>query len=147
MDELNQDFKCINCGKQVAASGPIGTKNRNHCPFCLTSKHVDDKVAGDRQASCQGQMRAIGLTFKNEGVNKYGQLRQGELMLIHICSSCGKISINRIAADDNTDLILSLLSSDGLVGDKADKLKTNSIEPLDSSDTEQVKTLLFGNVR
>lgn len=143
MDELNQDFQCINCGKQVAASGLIGTKNRNHCPFCLTSKHVDNHVAGDRQASCQGQMRAVGLAFKNEGIDKYGKPRQGELMLIHVCLRCGKISINRIAADDHTDLIISLLNSESLA-DKADKLKANGIEPLGKSDIEQVKTLLFG---
>lgn len=143
MEDINQDFKCINCGKTVTASGQIGTKNRNHCPFCLTSKHVDDKIAGDRQASCHGQLKVIGLTYKNEGVDKYGKSRQGELMLIHNCLSCGKLSINRIAADDNTDLILSLLDSE-LPKDKAEKLKTSGIQPLDTSDSDQVKTLLFG---
>ncbi len=53
-------------------------------------------------------MKPIGLTFKWEGVDKYNNLREGELMLIHECTGCGKISINRIAADDNEETILKV---------------------------------------
>ena len=28
-------YTCINCKTKVREEGDIGTKNRNHCPFCL----------------------------------------------------------------------------------------------------------------
>ena len=131
------DFNCINCGKQVVVNDFMGTKNRNHCPFCLHSKHVDSKVAGDRAAVCGGDMVPIGLTFKQTGNDKYGQPKQGELMIVHSCQQCGKISINRVAADDNNDQILALTSV-RLAKQLPD------IKLLDKSDQPKVKTLLFG---
>jgi hypothetical protein len=52
-------------------------------------------------------MEPIGLTVKNSH-NKYGYLRNGELMLIHRCKDCGKVSINRIAADDLAERLLDI---------------------------------------
>ena len=52
-------------------------------------------------------MEPIGLTTKR-GRNKYANERDGELMLIHRCSGCGAIVINRIAADDRDDLLLDI---------------------------------------
>ncbi len=95
-------FNCDNCQKEIKTTGFIGTKNRNHCPFCLYSKHVDIKP-GDRKETCQGLMQPIGLTFKHEGEGK-----QGEIMLVHKCLVCNKESFNRIAADDDPLKILSL---------------------------------------
>jgi len=104
----NGDFYCCNCNQWVPFTHSMGTKHRNHCPFCLWSKHVDDQVSGDRASKCQGNMKPIGLTFKQEGVDKYGRPRQGEIMIVHECTACDKISINRIAADDSSDAILSI---------------------------------------
>ena len=104
----NGDFYCCNCHQWVPFTHSMGTKHRNHCPFCLWSKHVDDQVSGDRASKCQGNMKPIGLTFKQEGVDKYGRPRQGEIMIVHECTACDKISINRIAADDSSDAILSI---------------------------------------
>ena len=41
--EIDEEFICENCGKKV---GKLGYSCRNHCPYCLYSKHVD-KNPGD----------------------------------------------------------------------------------------------------
>ncbi|MGZ6005134.1 MAG: RNHCP domain-containing protein [Candidatus Saccharimonadales bacterium] len=147
MSQNDADFNCLNCAKTVTAGGLIGTKNRNHCPWCLWSRHVDDKIAGDRSATCQAGMRPLGLTFKDEGLDKYGRRRPGELMLIHDCTKCGKLSINRIAADDQPDEIINLLKTDLLTADQRAKIAADTIELLDSNQLDQVKILLFGRRR
>jgi len=48
-------------------------------------------------------MRPVGLTFRIEDSHT-----RGEIMLIHACADCPKISINRIAADDGEEQILEL---------------------------------------
>src|SRR3984885_5895723 len=93
-------FRCSHCKQFVVINDIMGTANRNHCNMCLWSKHVDE-TKGDRRSSCNGGMIPIGLTFKHEG---YGRI--GEMMLIHLCSSCQKISINRVARDDPEHKIL-----------------------------------------
>ena len=96
-----QDFKCRNCGLFVSASREIsGVNNRNHCPFCLWSRHMDLNTPGDRRSDCLSRMEPIGLTLKHV-YKKYGDGNQGELMLIHRCAGCEKISINRTAGDDD----------------------------------------------
>ncbi|MEI6499004.1 MAG: RNHCP domain-containing protein [bacterium] len=101
-------FVCGHCGREVVSDKSIGTKQRNHCPFCLWSKHVDDQVSGDRKSDCYGDMEPIALTFREEGVDKYGKKRQGEIMLVHRCIKCQKISLNRIAGDDDEDEIINI---------------------------------------
>jgi hypothetical protein len=81
-----------------------GVQSRNHCPYCLWSKHVDLNEAGDRLAVCKGMMKPIGLTLKRTR-KKYGLAQHGELMLIHQCEDCRRLSVNRIAADDDANLI------------------------------------------
>lgn len=68
-----------------------GGRNRNHCPYCLYSLHVDEETPGDRLSDCAGLMPPIGLETR----------RTGEFVLIHKCEKCGKISKNRIAGDDD----------------------------------------------
>ena len=98
-------FKCSHCKTWIPINEEMGTNNRNHCLSCLWSKHLDERVSGDRASNCKGGMKPIGLTFKAEGQDHYGQEKQGELMIIHDCQECHKISINRIAADDSADAI------------------------------------------
>jgi DNA-directed RNA polymerase subunit RPC12/RpoP len=105
------EFKCKHCKTEVKTA--IGTKNRNHCPNCLYSIHLDEKTPGDRLSSCKGKMKPIGITQKQAKKNKYpknnkNENDQAELKIIHQCLSCNKISTNRIASDDNQDLILQL---------------------------------------
>jgi DNA-directed RNA polymerase subunit RPC12/RpoP len=99
------DFSCAHCGNYVSAAQVLsGVNNRNHCPYCLWSCHLDLFVAGDRLSACKGQMKPGGLTMK-ESRNKYRLDTGGELMLIHKCIECGDLSINRIAADDDPESI------------------------------------------
>ena len=100
------DFRCGHCGNHVSAAHMLsGVNNRNHCPYCLWSRHLDLFVAGDRLSACKGQMKPIGLTMKKSR-NKYRIKSRGELMLIHECVDCGDLSINRIAADDDPDSVM-----------------------------------------
>ena len=48
-------FTCIHCKREIS-SDPIlsGVNNRNHCPYCLHSRHVDLYQAGDRLNACKG---------------------------------------------------------------------------------------------
>ena len=48
--EIDEEFVCENCGKKVPK---LGYSCRNHCPYCLHSKHVD-KNPGDREEECHG---------------------------------------------------------------------------------------------
>lgn len=99
--DINQDFRCIHCGYMVPATYIVaGVRNRNHCPYCLWSRHLDWREAGDRLSACRAPMRPVGLTTK-QSRNKYADERDGELMLVHQCSECGVLDINRIAADDD----------------------------------------------
>ncbi|HON21657.1 MAG TPA: RNHCP domain-containing protein [Candidatus Paceibacterota bacterium] len=139
-----QKFKCLNCGKMVFYSPLIGTAHRNHCPFCLWSKHVDLKT-GDRKAKCQDLMKPLALTFKQEGINKYKEKRQGELMLIHQCLKCQKISINRLAGDDDEKKILQILEeSQNLPSQKIKELKEKGIEIITIKQKPEVLNQLFG---
>ena len=93
----NDGFECENCHKQVE---PIkyGGSYRNHCPFCLYSKHVDGPVPGDRTNSCLGLMSPIGLISR----------RTGEYVLVHKCEKCGFERLNRVAGDDSQELLTKL---------------------------------------
>jgi hypothetical protein len=92
-----------------------GVNNRNHCPYCLWSCHLDLFAAGDRLSACKGQMRPIGLTMKKSR-NKYRLEAGGELMLVHACIECGTLSINRIAADDVPESIMEAFNESLLLG-------------------------------
>ncbi len=108
-NNINADFTCKHCGAFVSAQkAASGVVNRNHCPYCLHSRHLDLFKAGDRLCACKGLMVPVGLTLKNSR-DKYSHNRQGELMLVHRCEACGAFSINRIAADDNPYTLLTLL--------------------------------------
>lgn len=93
----NEGFICQNCNQKVE---PIkyGGSYRNHCPFCLWSKHVDTDEPGDRQSSCQGMMAPIGVFTR----------RTGEYVLVHKCEQCGFERYNRLAGDDDFEKVTSL---------------------------------------
>lgn len=85
-------------------------------------------------------MGPIGLTFKKEGVDKYGKERQGEIMLIHRCEKCGKVVINRLAGDDQTSEIMSLFENS-----KSKKFEDpKEIKILREEDRGEVRAQLFG---
>lgn len=103
----NDFFLCSNCQSKVSLRA-IGTHNRNHCPCCLWSRHIDEKTPGDRKSRCGGLTEPVGLTFKDGGVDKYGKKIQGEIMIVHRCQICGKETKNRIAGDDDADKVFLL---------------------------------------
>lgn len=90
---LNEGFLCEICKADVP---PAKGTFRNHCPACLNSKHVDSVLPGDRASRCSGYMSVI----KVEGTDP------DKLDLIHQCQTCGKISRNRTAPDDNREAII-----------------------------------------
>jgi DNA-directed RNA polymerase subunit RPC12/RpoP len=105
----NNDFRCLHCSNHVSAMAELsGVRNRNHCPACLWSRHLDLYAAGDRLSACKAPMRPIGLTMK-PGHNKYARAG-GELMLVHSCEDCGRLSINRIAADDDAQTLAGIFT-------------------------------------
>jgi hypothetical protein len=124
-----EGFVCKNCGLKVNVQGNIGTSNRNHCPNCCFSLHLDDSK-GDRNSTCGGLMEPIGLSFKaNE-----------EISLVHFCEKCGKVSKNRIAADDNSKTLLEIFyNSFSLPEELQKKLTENQIALINKSEEEKMK--------
>jgi hypothetical protein len=96
MIQANEGFKCKNCRRVVEPH--TGGSCRNHCPFCLFSLHVDLEVPGDRANECQGLMAPVGV----ENNKKKGT------RIIQVCKECGVKSYNRVAPDDDWDLICNL---------------------------------------
>lgn len=132
-------FRCSHCKQFVVINDVMGTLNRNHCNMCLWSRHVDVNI-GDRLSTCRCGMEPVGLTLKHEGFNK-----TGELMLIHRCLGCQKISINRIARDDCEQMILRVFdNSTRLNYTLGLNLKNQSITVLTDSDIQVVHSQLFG---
>lgn len=141
-------FICRQCQADVYTQPLIsGVKNRNHCPYCLWSRHVDHIQPGDRMSACKAIMQPIGLTMKR-GHNKYGGRTFGELMLIHRCSECGKLSINRIAADDQIERLMDIFwASLGLDSPTQHQLEGNGIRLLQGEDEKLVTCQLHGNIQ
>ena len=94
---LDQSFKCGHCNRFIGPL-PSGGHHRNHCPLCLYSRHVDDRRSGDRASACGSLMQPIGAF----------QRPNGEHVIVHRCLGCGFERFNRIAADDDFDLVLAL---------------------------------------
>lgn len=92
--EIDEEFTCENCGRKVKK---LGYSCRNHCPYCLYSKHVDN-MPGDRQEECHGKLKPVGVELDS----KKGYV------IIFKCEKCGKIRKNKAAKDDNMDRIIKL---------------------------------------
>jgi hypothetical protein len=90
-------FRCRHC-KLLVGAVPSGGKHRNHCPFCLYSRHVDGRTPGDRASDCGCTMAPVGVFTRPNG----------EYVLVHRCLGCAFERYNRIAADDIFELVLAL---------------------------------------
>lgn len=143
----NTDFQCIFCRHYVSTAAVFaGVQNRNHCPYCLWSKHLDLQKPGDRMAVCKAGMRPVALTLKQEH-KKYTRPYQGELMIVHHCDACGKNSINRIASDDDPDRILAVFHASAELDETLrQNLSGEGILTLDESQRRVVMARLFGNM-
>jgi hypothetical protein len=91
-------FRCRNCSLDVPMAAP-GTAHRNHCPNCLWSRHVDDSP-GDRAAAtdCGASMEPVSVSVRPDG----------EWALVHRCTNCRSVHLNRIAGDDNPLMLMRL---------------------------------------
>jgi len=89
-------------------------------------------------------MAPVGLALKASN-KKYQKAIQGELMLIHCCQDCKKISINRIAADDIAENIYEIyIRSLQLSHQHREQLDRSGIRALQQVDEEIVRARLFG---
>lgn len=88
-----EDFTCEVCGTFVKGNGYT-----NHCPVCLSSKHVDINP-GDRASGCGGIMLASAL-----------EMKKGEQYIVHTCTHCTHTRRNKVSTDDNFRAILALSS-------------------------------------
>jgi DNA-directed RNA polymerase subunit RPC12/RpoP len=140
-------YQCVHCKNYFHNIALLsGVQNRNHCPYCLWSLHLDLINPGDRLAACRAPMQPIGLTSKLT-LKKYSSSDQGEVMLVHHCMECGKISINRIAADDDVDAIMELaVQSSSLDATMRLDLEHQGIRLLPIDQIEALRTCLFGKV-
>src|SRR6185295_20006043 len=86
----NEAFTCRNCGE---VNPPAPQTCRNHCRKCLFSRHVDDKLPGDRASTCHELMSPI--TVEHDS--------KREWMITHKCLRCGKVQRNKVAEDDDFD--------------------------------------------
>ena len=86
---INEDFVCENCSKKVKKHQKWSA--RNHCPYCLYSKHLDKDFPWDRESNCKWLMKPVGIDFKK---NKWNMIK-------HRCEKCGKEILNRVSYDDN----------------------------------------------
>ena len=91
--KLDEEFICENCGKKVDT---LKYTSRDHCPFCLYSKHVDINP-GDRQNECMGLLKPI-------EIEKY----KDTYKIIYRCEKCHKIHKNIMAKDDDMDKIIEI---------------------------------------
>ena len=91
--KIDEEFICENCGKNV---DKLVYTTRDHCPYCLYSKHVDINP-GDRENSCKGLLRPI-------TVEKF----KDTYKIVYKCEKCNMIHKNIMATDDDMDLIIEL---------------------------------------
>ena len=92
-NKLDESFICENCNKNVNS---LKYTSRDHCPYCLYSKHVDINP-GDRQNPCKGLLKPIDIEkFKNT------------YKIIYKCEKCNKLHKNIIAINDDINEIIKI---------------------------------------
>jgi len=88
-----EPYICGHCGAQV-----IGGRYNNHCPQCLWSKHVDDKIPGDRASKCQQLMQPVGVKRGKKDIWR----------ILQKCTGCDHEFIVDSSPEDNFDIIIEL---------------------------------------
>lgn len=93
---IDEKFVCENCNKTVEK---LNYTARDHCPFCLFSKHVDI-MPGDRNNECHGLLEPVDIEkFKDS------------YKIIYRCQKCGQLHKNIIAIDDDFEIILKIMQN------------------------------------
>lgn len=90
---IDEEFICEVCHQKVSK---LEYSARDHCPYCLHSKHVDINP-GDRANNCQGILEPV-------GIEKY----KNTYKIIYKCLKCNQNHKNIMAKDDNFDKIIEL---------------------------------------
>lgn len=86
---INESFLCENCWENIEKHPEWSA--RNHCPFCLYSKHLDKEFPWDRESTCLSIMKPVDIEYKK---NKWNMIK-------HKCNKCWKEILNKISPDDN----------------------------------------------
>ncbi len=94
-NEIDEEFICYNCNNIVK---PLIYTSRDHCNYCLYSKHLDINP-GDRLSSCKGDLVPIDI-----------EKHKDTFKIIYKCNKCNEIRKNIIANDDDFDTILEIMS-------------------------------------
>ena len=93
---IDEPFICENCHQEVSK---LKYSARDHCPYCLCSKHVDINP-GDRQNKCQGILKPI-------SIDKF----KDTYKIVYKCDKCKEIHRNIMAIDDDFDKILEVMKN------------------------------------
>lgn len=93
---IDENFICEHCEKEVSK---LNYTARDHCPYCLYSKHVDINP-GDRANSCKGLL-------KPTDIEKF----KDTYKIIYKCELCGETHKNIIANDDDMNEIIRISSN------------------------------------
>lgn len=94
---IDESFICENCNRKVKK---LGYSARDHCPYCLYSKHVDVNP-GDRANKCMGLLKPIGIEkFKDT------------FKILYKCEKCNKQHKNIMANDDDMNIIIEISKRD-----------------------------------
>ena len=94
---IDEEFICENCGKNVEK---LKVTARDHCPYCLYSKHVDINP-GDRENPCKGLLKPFGIE-KHKDTYK----------ILYKCEKCHQEHKNIMAIDDDMNEIIKISKQD-----------------------------------
>ena len=94
---IDEGFVCLYCTKVIP---PGGQQIRDHCPFCLRSRHLDH-IPGDRAADCGGLMHPQSFTYQ-----------QDQVWIHYQCEACQYLWRVRAHPDDKIPLSLSVADID-----------------------------------
>lgn len=89
---IDEEFICENCGRKIEK---LNYSARDHCNYCLYSKHVDI-MPGDRLNTCLGLLKPI-------GIEKY----KNTYKIIYKCEKCHQEHKNIMADDDDFNEIIN----------------------------------------
>ena len=92
-NKIDEEFICENCKRKVTK---LMYSSRDHCPYCLYSKHVDINP-GDRENTCRGLLKPI-------GIEKY----KDTFKILYQCEKCHQSHKNIIAKDDDMNEIIKI---------------------------------------
>jgi len=94
--KINASFTCECCGRKVRPH-PEGSC-RDHCPYCLCSKHMDHELPGDRKSSCGATMEPVAAARD----------AKRDIVIFYRCQNNDKLFRVKMAPDDNWQKIVEL---------------------------------------